>query len=172
MQDSIEQFLDQVARRGSWVGGGSVAAFSAALAAALLEKLVHDPRAARRLGAVRRDCLRWLAQDATAFARVIQTTRRKDRRAFRTALQAATEVPCRVFEHAQRVQAACRTAQRAVKPRFQSDLRCAMAVAMAAGESARTLVHTNLAWLGDPAYTKRIRRRLQAAGPHALSRRR
>ena len=154
------------------MGGGSVAAFSAALAAALLEKLIHDPRAARRLGEVRRECLRLLEQDAEAFARVIRTTRRRDRRAFRAALQAATEVPCRVFEHAQGVQAACRIAQRAVKPRFQSDLRCAMAVAMAAGESARTLIHTNLAWLGDPAYTKRVRRRLQAAGPHAPDRRR
>ncbi|MBI2104758.1 MAG: cyclodeaminase/cyclohydrolase family protein [Candidatus Omnitrophica bacterium] len=164
MQGSIEQFLAQVARRGSWVGGGSVAAFSAALSAALLEKLVHDPAAARRLGAVRRECLALLDRDAEAFARVIRTTRRKDRRAFRAALQAATEVPCRVFEHAQRVQAACRAAQQAVKPRFQSDLRCAMAVAIAAGESARTLIHTNLAWLNDPAYAKRIRRRLQAAG--------
>ena len=145
------------------MGGGSVAAFSAALAAALLEKLIPDPRTGRRLGAVRRECLGLLEQDAEAFARVIRTTRHKDRRAFRTALQAATEIPCRVFEHAQRLQATCRAAQRDVKPRFQSDLRCAMAVAMAAGESARTLVHTNLAWLGDQAYTKRIRRRLQAA---------
>ena len=171
MQASIEQFLEQVARRGSWVGGGSVAAFSAALSAALLEKLIADPRAARRLRQARRECLALLQRDAEAFARVIRTTRRKDRRAFRVALQAATEVPCRVFEHAQRVQVACRAAQRAVKPRFQSDLRCAMAVAMAAGESARTLVQTNLAWLGDPAYAARIRRRLQSAHPHAHNRR-
>ena len=68
-----------------------------------------------------------------------------------------------MFEHAERLQAVCRAAQRAVKPQFQSDLRCAMAVARAAVESARTLAHTNLTWLNDRVYTQKIERRLQAA---------
>ena len=160
---SLEQFLDQVARRGSWIGGGSVAALSAALSAALLEKLVHEPRVSRRLGRIRRECVRLIHRDAETFARVIQATQRKQRQAFARALKAAIEVPCRVFEHAQAVQAACRAAQRLVKPRFQSDLRCAMAMALAAAESARTLIMTNLAWLDDSTHAKRIRRRLQGA---------
>ena len=166
MHGSLEQFLDQVARRGSWSGGGSVAALSAALAAALLEKLIHDPRAARRLRRIRQECVRLIRRDAETFARVIRATQRKHRQAFVRSLKAANEVPCRVFEHAQAVQSACRVAQRSVKPRFQSDLRCAMAVALAAGESARTLIYTNLAWLGDRAYAKRIRRRLANVRPN------
>jgi formiminotetrahydrofolate cyclodeaminase len=108
-----------------------------------------------------------IQQDADTFARVIQTTRRNDRTAFRKALQSATEIPCRVFERARLVHGACRAAQRKVKPRFQSDLRCAAAVAAAAAESARALVLTNVSWLDDPAYTRRIRRRLQTASQSA-----
>ena len=163
----LEQFLEQVARRGSWVGGGSAAALCAALAGALLEKLVHQPQAARRLRRIRRECLGLIERDAATFARVIAATRARRREIFRRSLKAATEVPCRVFEHAQTIQTSCRTAQRSVKPRFQSDLRCAMALALAASESARTLILTNLAWLNDPAYTRTIQRRLQAVHRHA-----
>ena len=160
---TVEQFLEQVARRGSWVGGGSVAALAAALSAALLEKLVHRAALITRLRRIRRECTALIQRDAKMFARVIQATRHKNRQRFSRALKTATEVPCRVFEDALTVQRACRDAQRSVKPQFQSDLRCAMAVALAAAESARTLVLTNLAWLNDRAYTKRIRRRLQSA---------
>ena len=162
MHGSLEQFLEQVARRGSWVGGGSVSALSAALAAALLEKLIADPRQARHLRQLRRACVGLIQRDATAFARVIQATRAKNRQAFHRSLKAATNVPCQVFAHAQAIQAACRKAQRAIKPRFQSDLRCAMALALAAAESARTLIHTNLHWLNDRAYARTVWRRLQA----------
>ncbi|OGX28817.1 MAG: hypothetical protein A3B78_00630 [Omnitrophica WOR_2 bacterium RIFCSPHIGHO2_02_FULL_67_20] len=144
-----------------------MAALSAALAAALLEKLIHDAGTARRLRRIRRECLILIRRDADTFARVIRTTRRDERAAFRRSLKAATEIPCRVFERAELLQAACRAAQRAVRPQFQSDLRCAMAVAMAAAESARTLVLTNLAWLNDRVYTQQVERRLQAAQRHA-----
>ena len=163
MQGSLDEFLEQVARRGSWVGGGSVAALSAALAAALLEKLVVRPVASRALRRRRAECVRLIERDAATFAAVIQATRHHHRRGFQRSLKVATEVPCRVFEHAQVIQAACRMATRTVKPRFQSDLRCAMALALAAGESARTLIETNLAWLNDPRYAKTIRNRLQQA---------
>jgi formiminotetrahydrofolate cyclodeaminase len=102
-----------------------------------------------------------MTRDAEAFARVIRAIRSGDPRAFHRTLTAATEIPVRVFEGAEVVQAMCRAAQRSVKPRFQSDLRCAMAVALAAAESARTLIQTNLEWLDDPAYSRRIRHRLQ-----------
>ena len=167
MPASLEQFLEEVARRGSWIGGGSVAALSAALAAALLEKLVHEPRVGRQLRRIRQECVRLIQRDAELFSQVIRATQQKRRQVFARALKAATDIPCRVFEHAQTIQAACRTAQRAVKPRFQSDLRCAMAVALAAGESARTLILTNLAWLNDRTYTKQVYRRLASAHARA-----
>lgn len=164
---SLDQFVSHIARRGSWFGGGSVAALCAALAAGLLEKIVAQAVPARALGRIRRECLGLIQRDADAFARVIRTTERKDQGAFRSSLKTAIDIPCRVFEHAERVQAACRAAQRTVKPQYQSDLRCALAVALAAAESARTLVNTNLAWLNDPAYTRQIERRLQTAQRYA-----
>ena len=140
-----------------------MAALSAALAAALLEKLVYRPSLARRLRTIRRACLALIQRDAATFSRVIHATRANNRQAFVRALKTATDVPCRVFEYAQLVQAMCRAVQRSVSPKLQSDLRCAMAVSIAAAESARTLILTNLAWLNDRAYTKQIQHRLRAA---------
>jgi len=163
VSDSIEQFLGQVARQGSWVGGGSVAAFSAALSAALLEKLVHHSSTARRLRAIRADCLRLMDRDATTFAKVIQATRASHRGNFRRSLKAAIEVPTRVAEQAGAVRAGCKAAERLVHPKFRSDLRCARALADAAEEGAQALIATNLSWLKDRSYANVIRRRLSAA---------
>jgi len=138
-----------------------VAAFSAALAAALLEKLTAKPAVRRALRQHRRTCLRLMERDARSFSRVMTAARAKDRQAWVRSLKAATDIPCRVAECASAVQATCRAAQASVKPTLQSDLRCALALALAAETSARTLIETNLAWLGDPRYTRQVRRRLQ-----------
>ena len=182
MHHSLEHFLDQVARQGSWFGGGSVAALSAALAAALLEKLlgsastplgIRPERAAgesrgsaapaRRLARIRRECFALVSRDAEAFARVIAASRSGNRRAFTRTLKSATEIPCRVFEHAQAIRVASRVAAGSIKPQFQSDLKGARAMAGAAAEGARALIETNLMWLHDHAYTSTIRSRLRAA---------
>lgn len=164
VQGSVEEFLKQVARRGSWAGGGSVAALAAALAAALLEKLVTDAGTARRLRRVRRECAALVGRDADAFAHVIQATRRGGRTAFRRALRAAIEIPCRVVEGASAVRRAAGAAVASVPPKLRSDLRCAVAMAEAAAASGRILIETNLAWLHDPRYARIIRRRLRRAG--------
>lgn len=160
---SVEELLHRVARKGSWMGGGSVAALCAALSAALLEKLIVQPQAAKRLRKIQRTCLALIPRDARMFSRAIEATRHGDRHRFSRALKAATEVPWQVFAHAQTVQRMCEQAQRSVKPKFQSDLRCALAVALAASESARTLILTNVAWLNDAAYTRMMRHRLQSS---------
>ena len=161
MHGSITRFLGQLARRGSWVGGGSAAALSAAVAAALLQKLIQDRRTSRRLERIRQECVGLVQADAAAFARVIRATRSRRPEAFRRSLKQAIEVPCRVFIHAQTIQALCRATHRAINPRFRSDLRCARALARATGESARGFIDTNLAWLDDPAYSRRVRRQLR-----------
>ena len=137
-----------------------MAALGAALAAALLEKLIIQPQAARRLRRIRHACVRLIERDAVTFARVIKATRSKSRRGFRRALKAAIAVPCQVVAHARTIRAASREAVRSVKPQFQSDLRCALALAVAAETAARTLVETNLAWLNDPRYAQAVHRRL------------
>lgn len=168
MQGSVQQFLEQVARRGSWLGGGSAAALAAALSAALLEKLVVRQDAARRLRAVRRECGALIDRDAVTFSRAIAATRTGQRAGFAQALKTATEVPYRVFANAHTVGAIGRAEQRAIKRQFQSDVRCAIALADAAATSARTLVDTNLAWLKDRPYAASMRKRLRLAmRPHA-----
>ena len=161
MQESVEQFLEHVARRGSWVGGGSVAALSAALAAALLQKLVVDPKAVRMLRRLRRECLQLIQQDAETFARVIQATRTGRQGAVQRALKAATDIPCRVAQDARAIQAACHRLRRSIKPLFQSDLVCALSLAQAADRAAQALIRTNLAWLKDRIFAARIHRRLR-----------
>jgi len=132
----------------------------AALSAALLEKLLCDARLARRFRRIRQDCLRLSRADAEAFARVIRATRTGNRRAFARSLKAAIEIPCTVFTHARVLEAASRTARRTVSPRCRSDVSCAQAFAQASGEAARGFIETNLAWLHDPSYTRRLRRKL------------
>ena len=163
LNGSLKQLLDHITRRGSWFGGGSVAALSAAVAAALLEKLLTHPQGRRRVHAIRRSCVALMERDAIVFSRVIQATRTNRPRTVAQRLKVAIQVPCQVVRHASAIQAACRAAQRYIKPRFQSDLRCAMAVARAAEVSGLALIETNLAWLDDPAHTKRIRRQLRSA---------
>lgn len=162
MSESIEQFLDEAARRGSWIGGGSLAALSAALSAALLEKLTPAPQAARRLRRIRRTCTALIRRDAETFAKAINATRAKSPRAFHRLLRQATEVQVQVFVSARTIEAACRRASRFITPRLQSDLRCALAFAAAAKASASALIRTNLAWLNHPATAARVRRRLRA----------
>lgn len=168
LQGSFEHALDEIARRGSWWGGGTVAAFSAALAAALAEKLAAQPSFRRRLHRIRQSCLKLGQADADAFADVIRATRSGSRRAFARSLKAATEVPYDVLGHARTIEDACRRLEREVRPQYRSDLRCASALARAAGASARGFIDTNLAWLRDPGYARRMRRRVAAAvRPHA-----
>jgi len=162
VSESIEQFLDETARRGSWIGGGSLAALSGALSAALLEKLTPAPRAARRLRRIRRACAGLIQRDAETFAKVIDATRGKNPRAFQRLLTAATALQVQVFVNSRTIERACRRARRAIKPRFQSDLQCALALAVAAQRSASALIRTNLAWLGNPAYAVSVRRRLRS----------
>lgn len=166
MRASLEQFLDEVARRGSWLGGGSVAAMCAATAAALLQKLALTRPLVRRLTVIREASLRLVEQDAVMFARAIHTMRSGRRASFERALKAANDVPCRVYVHAARVERIAAAMRKTIRPKFQSDLKCAVAAARAAKTSSKALIDTNLAWLKRPAYTAQIRRRLLAADRH------
>ena len=152
-----------MARRGSWFGGGSVSAFGAALAAALLEKLTAGARPARRLTRIRQQCLQLVWRDADVFSRVIEASRSGRRQAFAKTLKAATEIPCQIFAYAQTIRGLSAITARSIKPQFRSDVASVNGMALAAADGARALVETNLAWLNDPAYTRTIRRKLAAA---------
>jgi formiminotetrahydrofolate cyclodeaminase len=144
---SFEQLLDEIAHRGSWLGGGSVAAASLALAASLLEKLLPQPVGRRRMRRLRRECVRLIDGDARAFAQVIAATRQRDRTILRRRLKAATAIPLRIRRHAATAKHLCQAAGRSVPPRLQSDLRCVTALAQASAMAAGILAATNRAWL-------------------------
>jgi len=101
-------------------------------------------------------------RDAVTFARVMTAIRTNNRQAFQRTLRSATDVPCRIVEHAQTIRAICRKAAHAIRPQFHSDLTCAKALAAAAEQGARALINTNLVWMNHQAYTRAIRRRLRA----------
>lgn len=137
------------------------------MAAALLEKLITDAATARRLKRIRRRCVALIDHDAATFSRAIAATRTGRRRDFTRALKRATEVPYQVFADAHAIRAIGRATRQAIKPRFQSDVRCAVALAEAAARSSETLIRTNLTWLKDRAYTAHMSRRLRkACRPH------
>lgn len=158
---SLERFLDQTATRGTWYGGGSAAALACALAAALLEKLASRPTTIGSIRTVRTTCARLIHQDATAFARVIEAQARRDHHAVQQALKTAIDIPWQVYACSRRLLRASFPIRQTISPRFRSDLRCAVALAKASGEAARVLVMTNLAWLGDGAYSRRVYSRLR-----------
>jgi len=175
---SVQQLLDQTAKRGSWYGGGSVAALACALSAALLEKLVSPtaPRRATKLASFRRrspaagmiratrtQALRLVDEDARTFAHVIKAMYQQDKIATRKALKQAIEVPLRVHVSAHQILQAAERAKRDIPKRYHSDLTCVIALAKASREAARAFVETNLAWLGDKTYTRQVRRKLARA---------
>lgn len=156
----MDRLLAKTAAKGSWYGGGSAAALCCALAAALIEKLARQPRLAAELGAIRRRGVGLVDGDAETFARVIRSLSRRNRPASRRALKAAIDVSRQVFRDARRLLVLSRRVRRAISPRYRVDLDCAVAIARAAGVSARALIMTNLAWLGDPVYSRRIRKQI------------
>lgn len=155
----MEQFLARTAAKGSWYGGGSAAALGCAVSAALLEKLASRAASIRRARRIRTRCLRLIDDDAATFARVIRASRRS-RAAWARALKSAIGVPAEVLRHAAALLRLSRALRREIHPRYRVDLDCAVLLARASGQAARALVATNLAWLGDPAYARRIRRQL------------
>jgi formiminotetrahydrofolate cyclodeaminase len=129
------------------------------LSAALLEKLATRAASIRSARRIRTRCTRLIDTDAVTFARVIRASR-QSRQAWARALKAAIEVPAGVARHAAALLGVARALRRDISPRYRVDLDCAVLLAKASGQAARALVETNLAWLNDPAYARRVRRRL------------
>ena len=161
MPTALERFLDQVADRNAHVGGGSLAALSAAMSAALLEKLPGTSAQSTRLRRIRSECTKLILEDGIAFARVLQADRVRNPQGFSRRLKSAIEIPCRIAQDAHGLVIMGRRARRRVKRPWRSDAQCALALAVAAEASACAMIHANLRWLHDSTYTRRIRRRLR-----------
>lgn len=124
-----------------------------------MEKLARRPQAVAAARAVRARATQLIDEDARAFSRVIRAMSQQPR-LVRPRLKAAIDVPRRVHDDAQRLLALTRGLKRSIPPKYRVDLDCAEAIARAAATSARALILTNLAWLNEPAYARRLRRQL------------
>ena len=160
MSSSVRPILDSIAKQGSWYGGGSAAALTCALSAALLEKLLSPARDIRRFRVLRQRCATLVDEDARTLSHVIRAYYHGDARAAKRRLKAAIRIPADICLASQELLAQARASAHLIKPRYRVDLRCAMELAKAAGTSARALVETNLSWLDEPAFTRRVRAEL------------
>ena len=167
MSSSVRPILDHIAKQGSWYGGGSAAALTCAVSAALLEKLLGASSDVRRLRALRRRCTGLIDADARTFAGVIKAYYQRDARLAKRRLKAAIRIPVDVCLASGQLLARARRDAHLLKPRYRVDLRCAMELAKAAGASSRALVETNLAWLDEPAFARRVRAQLGRRRPNA-----
>ena len=153
--------LDVIAKRGSWYGGGSAVALGCALAAALLEKLSSEPRSRILTRRLRRQCLQLASRDAQVFAHVIRAQASRRSTAFRRALKDAIQVPLDIYAASHAVLVAAARVRRTLSKAYQVDLECVVALAGAAQTGSRALVLTNTRWLGEPAYSRQIRKHLK-----------
>ena len=113
--------------------------------------------------AIRAQTLKLVDEDARTFACVIKAMYQQDKAATRKALKQAIEVPLRVHQSAHQIVQAAERAKKDIPKRYHSDLTCVIALAKASREAALAFVETNLAWLGDQAHTRKVRRKLARA---------
>ena len=152
---SLRGFLDLTASAQPTPGGGSCAAIAAALSAALIEKVAckaqkRHHRAASlvtQARAVRLRVTRAVHADAQAYLRVVMTSRRKDRRAMRRALEAAMAVPQGVAHDARMLGRLSQRLLALSSPVWRSDVECAHDLALASERSARGFVRANQEYL-------------------------
>ena len=151
---ALPRFLDALAAPTPAPGGGTVAALSVALSAALTAMAARlSPRHAPDADQVAAECvaLRHRAaslgdEDAVAYAAVIAA--RREGRDDRDALSAAADVPLAVAECAERVAFLAGALCERGNPALRGDARTAALLAAAGAEAAAVLVGINLA--ADP----------------------
>ena len=160
MSSSVRPILDSIAKQGSWYGGGSAAALTCAVSAALLEKLLRASSDVRPLRALRMRAMALIEQDAKAFSQVIHAYYRGSRSSAQRKLKVAIEIPLTVYRDSVHLLAVAARSRRLIKPRYRVDLDCAVALANATALASLALVRTNLAWLDEPAFTRRVRAEL------------
>ena len=185
-QESLANFLDQLASSAPTPGGGSVAALCAALSAALSSMVANltlgrekyrDVAPAMRETLEQSEHLRaaftqLLNDDIAAYGALSATYRlpkaTPDEQARRSAqiqqaLQGAAETPLRIAEHARQALELCQTLAAIGNLNVISDVGVAAIAAHAALESAELNVLINLKAIKDRALADELLQRLNAA---------
>ncbi len=142
----FDELLDNVAARTPAPGGGSVAAWAGALAAALLEMVAayaEDAEAVARGGVLRASLLEDAERELDSYAPVLAAGEDRERRA--RALVAASEVPLSIARAGAEVAELAAAAIDRLRPAVVGDAAAAALLADASVQAAVRLVRTNLA---------------------------
>jgi formiminotetrahydrofolate cyclodeaminase len=184
-RNSVTIFLDELASAAPAPGGGSVAALSGALGAALVSMVCNLTLGKQGYAAVQDDVaallgeserlrhvlLELLEDDVQVYTDVSQamkmpreTEHQKAARAavLETALKTATEVPLEVGEACAAVMELCHRAAEVGNVNAVSDAGVAVLMAEAGLRSAALNVLINLGWIADEVFVARNRARLDA----------
>jgi formiminotetrahydrofolate cyclodeaminase len=163
---TVQGWLEELGERGPAPGGGSAAAITAAMAAALVgmaarlsaESWADAPGVCAQTAALRVRLAGLAQADSDAYSeslRVLESSHeipadRRDRE-LAAALDRAAQTPLAITETAGDVVTVAYQARERVEPKFQADVDAAAALAAAAAHAAARLVEVNLsATRNDP----------------------
>lgn len=181
---SVKNFLEGLSSSSPAPGGGSVAALSGALGAALISMVnnltigkdkyasVQDEIVAllEKSEKLRKDLIDLLEEDVkvyTALSQTMKMPRNTDEEkairaeAMDTALKAASDVPMRVAEACVAVMDLCQPVAEKGNINAVSDVGVGVLMAEAGLRSAALNVLINLGWIKDEAFVKESRARLE-----------
>jgi len=181
----VVTFLDELASSAPAPGGGSVAALSGALGAALISMVCNLTVGKKRYADVQEDIKALLAQSEalrkelvelleadvrvyTEVSRAMKMPRAtEEEKAARTAamqkaLKAATDVPMQVAEACVKVMDLCQPAAEKGNVNAVSDAGVAVLMAEAGLRSAALNILINLAWIKDETFVAENRAKLDA----------
>lgn len=128
----------------------------------MLEKLITQKQAVRKLRQLRLRSLKLVERDAATFAVAMAALRLGKQSLFAKNLKKAIEVPLAVYTNAYRAKALAKAHQKKISKQFQSDARCALALTEAAIKGSQAFVEVNLSWLKDSQYALQVRKRMRA----------
>lgn len=181
LRAGVEPFLEQLAAPTATPGGGSAAAASGAMAAALAHMVAsmsrgkkayaqYEPQlssAILRLSLLREELKTAIDSDAESYNSVMKAYKRAKESAdadgiINAALKRATSVPLGVAERAWEVARIARSLGPVTNPNMKSDLTTSIALARAAIEGALANVEINLESLKDEGFITETRRKADA----------
>jgi formiminotetrahydrofolate cyclodeaminase len=143
-KESLESVLAAVAEATPAPGGGSSAAVTVGLAAALVEmsaRIAGDVGAAERAAGLRERALRLADEELTSYAPVLEARDEAERR---TALEAASEPPAQTAQVGADVAELGVEVARAASPAVRGDALTGVVLAEAAAAAAARLVEINV----------------------------
>jgi methenyltetrahydrofolate cyclohydrolase len=162
LEQRVGELLDSVSKRGG-PGAGTVAALSAASAAALVELAARAtalddwPEAAGAAAQARR-LVPLARQDADAYHEAVaKLQERGDDFALGEALARAADIPLEIAREAETVAALAAEAASRAQPDLRADAAAAAALALGAAWAAAKLVEVNLATHGEDDRLARAR---------------